>query len=920
MDFVRNIFRKSDRPPEISSSSQDCQSRLRSDELILKQSCEYEWSVDLIKNFAFSSDQQGVHLRKLWDNYKKQVIEQTQNEGTNYTDITSFKKQDLEPDEELVPCFLVSFRSLSTFKSVKSSKEAWDAFAKEFISTHTSWNPPLVTLASVMDPKDEFHKSSMRHHNRPILLRTTSKDLKEDKLPIQPSIMAFPRELVQTASFFFKAAGEAHWRNMNLLDENAPKKATDDGYEVLDVVEIISRSHVNRLLLKQYEIFKSCVALADAAVRRLQVLIFDQATNIEEKRRIIHQIKFVIVSCLQIFANFMESPNTLRDPDAASEVPSSPRVSISVENRRASNISSWIGNEKRRRQQYMTDTFSTVGATAVLLDLLTCCKDAISKTYDDVLRPEFTFLFNVQVHALHIARAIILSDCMTPNFHTSIIGELGAVADRFSALGGLDLLVKYLGWPVEHVNYTEGKKWERVNLEPIDFARCTLYYNTQMLALQILTEAVHLNDTYMTRLTRFRITDHVVDLALWVNFFFSTEAQYLEETLLENQPMEKLNKRPPAPHHEYEKIESNLNGFIKKITNGKFYTFFELCRELWIPGNEWEWSLLKVFQQDERMNQEQDFFRESKLKLKHYSEFPLYVMDALTILVSENPSNLDSLVSQQLYKVLFGEYFYTNQYAGVLGRVVRDSVLHFMRWSGSINNRDNKHEVNALLRIMTDLKNDSEMLRPCVDSLLTITYNHTEGTLKSIHQGKTLRMISDLILPDPESQRQQPEPIRHVAMCILDVCLSHGEIRLEALECNVTLSCLFSCLFIPQYKEFASGHIQKMMSVKSDQSIVFELFFAHYTDAFLRILSERTVHSYHLMMDMLDYLQRALKTRNPKILQRQIRPRLDKVIHLLTFSCADTDQHELCIRVLRTLTLLISDNHGSKRVIKAQTN
>lgn len=94
---------------------------------------------------------------------------------------------------------------------------------------------------------------------------------------------------------------------------------------------------------------------------------------------------------------------------------------------------------------------------------MTVFKDAISKIYVDTATPQFSFLFMLQYHALHIVRAIVLSDCLTTSYHQlTAASELGSIVDRFSAQGGLEILVKYLGWPVEHVNFVEGKTWQQV--------------------------------------------------------------------------------------------------------------------------------------------------------------------------------------------------------------------------------------------------------------------------------------------------------------------------------------------------------------------------------------------------------------------------------------------------------------------------
>ncbi len=64
------------------------------------------------------------------------------------------------------------------------------------------------------------------------------------------------------------------------------------------------------------------------------------------------------MNCFKIFSHFLESPNVLQDESSDSLV--SPRSATS------NSTSSWIGNEKRRRQQYMAQIFAKEGAIAVI--------------------------------------------------------------------------------------------------------------------------------------------------------------------------------------------------------------------------------------------------------------------------------------------------------------------------------------------------------------------------------------------------------------------------------------------------------------------------------------------------------------------------------------------------------------------------
>jgi hypothetical protein len=115
----------------------------------------------------------------------------------------------------------------------------------------------------------------------------------------------------------------------------------------------------------------------------------------------------------------------------------------------------------------------------------------------------------------------------------------------------------------------------------------------------------------MTRLLRLHVTDLIVELALWIGFFFPSDVQPLEVALRENAPIERIEIHPPAAFHYRHEGDSefSLPGFIKKISNQRLWTFFELCREMW---GDWEWPLLRVFVDQN----DSGFTTEARKKLK----------------------------------------------------------------------------------------------------------------------------------------------------------------------------------------------------------------------------------------------------------------------------------------------------------------
>lgn len=204
---------------------------------------------------------------------------------------------------------------------------------------------------------------------------------------------------------------------------------------------------------------------------------------------------------------------------------------------------------------------------------------------------------------------------------------------------------------------------------------------------------------------------------------------------------------------------------------------------------------------------------------------------------------------------------------------------------------------------------ESNIVNDIAYTLLVILYNNQDMTQKSLHALKAISVISYVA-------KIQKGDARNVALCCMDVVLSYPPNRAVALEDVGTLSCLFTILFEPELKEFSLQHIQEMMAVKSDDYNLYEMLFSAYTDAFLRILSNPNEDSYHLLLKMLKTLQQALQQKTSRALQRQYRSRLDRIVHLLNFNCEGISRHELCIQVLRTLTLLLNGTHGSKRVMK----
>lgn len=78
--------------------------------------------------------------------------------------------------------------------------------------------------------------------------------------------------------------------------------ADEIGIEIIEILEIISRSHPNRLLLKHYEIFRDLVALANAAVLRLDLMISDRATESNDKVKMVEFVK-VSAQCEPFYNN-----------------------------------------------------------------------------------------------------------------------------------------------------------------------------------------------------------------------------------------------------------------------------------------------------------------------------------------------------------------------------------------------------------------------------------------------------------------------------------------------------------------------------------------------------------------------------------------------------------------------------------------
>jgi hypothetical protein len=61
--------------------------------------------------------------------------------------------------------------------------------------------------------------------------------------------------------------------------------------ETLEMLEMISRSHPNRLLLKHFGIFPDLIALATASIRKLDIIISDKATETTDKLKTIEFVR-----------------------------------------------------------------------------------------------------------------------------------------------------------------------------------------------------------------------------------------------------------------------------------------------------------------------------------------------------------------------------------------------------------------------------------------------------------------------------------------------------------------------------------------------------------------------------------------------------------------------------------------------------
>jgi hypothetical protein len=191
---------------------------------------------------------------------------------------------------------------------------------------------------------------------------------------VSASVVGFPREFVHTVAMFFKEQAQIITNGNGTLvmltfaelkrdirqegDSPTDLYSNELGIETLEILEIIARSHPNRLLLKHYQIFGELIALASAAVNKLGVLISDRATESSDKLKMIEFVKFTLTNCFKIFAHFMESHNVLHDE--VTDSLTSPRSAST------NSISSWLSNEKRRRQQFMTELFQNIGAISVI--------------------------------------------------------------------------------------------------------------------------------------------------------------------------------------------------------------------------------------------------------------------------------------------------------------------------------------------------------------------------------------------------------------------------------------------------------------------------------------------------------------------------------------------------------------------------
>ncbi|EFC50489.1 predicted protein [Naegleria gruberi] len=659
-----------------------------------------------------------------------------------------------------------------------------------------------------------------------------------------------------------------------------------------------------KLNLLKVALLKLQLTIADKRFsdKEISTLSLELAAEVElEMRTTLDFVIYILSNCIQIFSHFCEAGSIVGNSQASTSTNnatntssnnnsdtltiSTSRLTITSSEGIKNSPNTWSQNNKNYRKQkiltYITSR-EDVDFMNIIIDMLTTFRDSISKQYDGHFHSEhyydnWSFLFNFQEATMQIVRSVVCTDKL------KYAGQLAEYQfrDLFLSRGGCDVLVKYLGWPIEHVSILQDVEWYEIDILSLDNDRLNHYFQIQYLTMKIITKLIEYNYSYL-RLFGKQGFARIRETGLWISFFFTLNKDYDNQTqTLRNNPLPQLGsvvrsrsgsldlanfRFPPTPISNSSGLGIKsfpCPGFISKTMNERVMQFFDCLRKLvklstiisfpktvhsstpGTPSNNFAFpdttftTHLNNTEQDQHLqrklsrllfsffideNEKDQMTDKSLRKLKMISDFPLYFMDSINRLVSESQTALDVMVSNGLYDVLFSEYFYL--YGGALNQLNR-----FEKYSQTDLQKTSEEEkfIFSKSEISSLVECTSAVLRSSVIDFLKYT-----ATIRGRNNVEECRRLIDIM----QLYKENSLVISEVGLCLLDIIRQNHDITQESLFSIKAMSVLSHVVG----KQHA---IIRKFETDNQQSQFYQV---EYTEDHLRAIEARNI-----MLNILDF-------------------------------------------------------------------
>lgn len=434
-----------------------------------------------------------------------------------------------------------------------------------------------------------------------------------------------------------------------------------------------------------------------------------------------------------------------------------------------------------------------------------------------------------------------------------------------------------------------------------------------------------------------------------------------------------LNKeyKPKKKNNQFKEANPSL---IKKIVNKRLLSFFIILLEYIEHSrlmrsirdddmidysnnrdinmetlNEVKFACLLVGVFQEKSN-EPNHYKQAREKLKHYSDFQFYFLDQLIVMFSRNPKISNLYVKNHLYDILFSNYFYffggdhnelnsyqkdvkieknlTNLVSIQVSKVIREKIFSIIRFIA--RDKENfENEVYKLQEILGTYSSNSLLVCEISELLFDLFEMRNEEIMKSVIQYKTISVLSYVShhqLQKFKTSIEHNDMIHsleavYATFNILNFILLNENNRMIALEDNNTIDTLFSCLSDPRFKEFAYGHLKKLMTFdQTENNSPFNLIINGCYQKFKQLSTKDVVLNtdVQIIVDLFKLIQDICKLQiNTYLVQKEFTRDIKTLPDLFRydpkyFQQSSIQKNEFCLEFLKTLSELLFENENNK--------